>query len=147
MIASVTFYSVVVWVHVLAVVIAFGGLFSYPVVGGALRRAEALPAFHGTYALLWSRVVTPAMAVVLIAGVYLASDADAWSESWVSVGLVGLIALFAIVGVATGWERKAAALARAGDAGYEAVAGRLRLAVAAAMALVAIVLFFMLVKP
>jgi uncharacterized membrane protein len=147
MIATITFYSVVVWVHVLAVVVAFGSVFAYPVIGGALRRANALPAFHATYVLLWSRVVTPAMTIVLIAGVYLASDADAWSESWVSIGLVGLIALFAIVGIATGWERKAAALAQSGDAGYEEIAGRLRLAVAAAMALVAIVLFFMLVKP
>jgi uncharacterized membrane protein len=147
MIATVTFYSVVVWVHVLAVVVAFGGVFAYPVLGGALRRAGAVAAFHNANVLLWSRVVTPAMVVVLVAGVYLASDADAWSEAWVSLGLLGLVALFAIAGVATGWERRAAALAESGDAGYDEVAGRLRLAVAAAMALVTIVLFLMLVKP
>jgi uncharacterized membrane protein len=147
MIASVTFYSVVVWVHVLAVVVAFGSVFAYPLLSAALARAGAQAAFHSTQVLIWSRVVTPAMAIVLIAGVYLASDADVWSEAWVSGGLVGIILLFAIAGMATGWERKAAQLAAAADPGYEAIAARLRGAVGAAMGLVAIVLFLMVVKP
>ncbi len=147
MIAAVTFYSVVVWIHVLAAVVAFGGVFAYPLMASAFGRAGALPAFHSTEVTIWSRVVTPAMAVVLVAGIYLASDADAWSEAWVSASFVGLILLFAIAGMATGWERRAAQLAAAGDAGYDAVASRLRLAVGAAMALVTIVLFLMIVKP
>ena len=36
MIASVSFYNVVVWIHVLAVVVAFGGVFAYPVLASAL---------------------------------------------------------------------------------------------------------------
>jgi hypothetical protein len=138
MIAAVTFYSVVVWIHVLAAVVAFGGVFAYPLMASAFGRAGALPAFHGTEVTIWSRVVT---------GIYLASDADAWSEAWVSASFVGLILLFAIAGMATGWERRAAQLAAAGDAGYDAVASRLRLAVGAAMVLVTIVLFLMIVKP
>ena len=51
MIASVSFYNVVVWIHVLAVVVAFGGVFAYPVLASALARAGALPAFHSTQAL------------------------------------------------------------------------------------------------
>jgi uncharacterized membrane protein len=147
MIASVTFYSVVVWVHVLAVVVAFGGVFAYPLLRASLGRAGALPVFHSTQVLIWSRVVTPAMVVVLVAGVYLASDADAWSEAWVSGGLVGLILLFAIAGMATGWERRAAQLAEAADPAYDALATRLRGAAGAAMGLVVIVLFLMVVKP
>jgi uncharacterized membrane protein len=147
MIAAVTFYEVVVWIHVLAVVIAFGGVFAYPVVGAALRRAGALPLFHSTWAQLWSRVVTPAMVVVLLAGMYLATDADAWSEAWVSGSFVGLIVLFAIAGIATGWERKAAQLAAASDAGYKALATRLRGAAGAAMAIVVVVLFLMVAQP
>jgi uncharacterized membrane protein len=147
MIASVTFYSVVVWLHVVGVVVAFGGVFAYPLVQSALSRAGALPAFHSTQVVVWSRVVTPAMVIVLLAGVYLASDADAWSEAWVSGGFVGMILLFAIAGMATSWERKAAALAPAGGAEYDAIAGRLRAAVGAAMVLVVVVLFLMVVKP
>jgi uncharacterized membrane protein len=147
MIASVSFYNVMVWVHVLAVVIAFGAVFAYPVVGAALRRSGALQTFHTTWATLWSRVVTPAMVLVLIAGIYLASDGDLWSEGWVSGGVVGIILLFAIAGVATGWERRAAQLAAANDPGYGALAGRLRTAAFAAMILVAVVLFLMVVKP
>jgi uncharacterized membrane protein len=147
LIAAIRFYDVVVWVHVLAVVVAFGVVFAYPVLAGSLARAGALQAFHATETKLWSRVVTPAMVVVLIAGIYLASDADVWSEAWVSGSLVGLILLFAIAGIATGWERRAAELAPAGGAAYEDVARRLRGAAGAAMGLVVIVLFLMIVKP
>jgi hypothetical protein len=147
MIASVTFYSVVVWLHVVGVVVAFGSVFAYPLVQSALGRAGALQAFHSTQVVVWSRVVTPAMVIVLLAGVYLASDADAWSEAWVSGGFVGMVLLFAIAGMATGWERRAAELAPAGGAEYDALAGRLRAAVGAAMGLVVIVLFLMVVKP
>jgi uncharacterized membrane protein len=147
MIASVTFYSVVVWIHVVAVVSAFGTVYAYPLLAAALRHAGALPVFHSMQAVIWSRVVTPAMVVVLIAGVYLATDADAWSEAWVSGGLVGLVLLFAIAGIATGWERQAAQLASTSDPGYDALASRSRAAAGAAMGLVTIVLFLMVVKP
>jgi hypothetical protein len=87
------------------------------------------------------------MVVVLIAGMYLATDADAWSEAWVSGSFVGLIILFAIAGIATTWERRAAQLATTGDAGYEALAKRLRGMAGAAMGIVVVVLFLMVVKP
>jgi uncharacterized membrane protein len=148
MVATVTFYSVVVWVHVLAVVVAFGGVFAYPVLSAALERAGAAGVFHDTQVKVWSRIVTPAMVIVLIAGIYLASDSDAWSEGWVSGGFVGLILLFAIAGVSTGWERKAAALAaEGGGPAYDALTRRLRTGVTAAMVLVVVVLFLMVVKP
>jgi uncharacterized membrane protein len=145
--ASVTFYSVVVWIHVLAVVVAFGGVFAYPVLGSSLARTASPAAFHSTQVLLWSRIVTPAMVVVLAAGIYLASDADVWSEAWVSAGLAGIILLFAIAGMATGWERRAAQLAAANDPAYAPLATRIRMAAGAAMGIVVVVLFLMVVKP
>ena len=50
MIASVTFYNVVVWIHVLAVVVAFGGVFAYPVLASCARtgrRAARVPQHAG----------------------------------------------------------------------------------------------------
>ena len=146
-VASITFYSVVVWIHVLAVVVAFGGVFAYPLLYSAFGGAGALPAFHSTQARIWQRVVTPAMVVVLLAGIYLASDSDAWSEGWVSGSFVGLIILFAIAGVSTGWQRKAAELATTSDPGYGALAQRLNTAAVASMVVVVVVLFLMVVKP
>jgi uncharacterized membrane protein len=146
-VAAVTFYGVVVWIHVLAVVVAFGSVFAYPLLYSALGRAGALATFHSTQALLWQRIVTPAMVVVLAAGIYLASDADLWSEGWVSGGFVGLILLFAIVGVSTRWQREAAQLATTSDPGYGPVAQRLNTAAAASMVLVTVVLFLMVVRP
>jgi uncharacterized membrane protein len=146
-VATVTFYNIVVWIHVLAVVIAFGAVFAYPLLHSALGRAGALPAFHSTQALVWQRVVTPAMVVVLVAGIYLASDHDLWSEGWVSGSFVGLILLFAIAGVSTGWQRRAAELATTSDPAYAPLAQRLNTAAASAMVLVVVVLFLMVVKP
>ena len=81
MIAAVTFYSVVVWIHVLSAVVAFGAVFAYPVMLGSVRRSDALGAFHAGQVLIWSRLVSPAMVVVLLlAGAYMATDADLWSE-------------------------------------------------------------------
>jgi uncharacterized membrane protein len=146
-VASITFYSVVVWIHVLAVVVAFGGVFAYPLLYSAFGGADALPTFHSTQARIGQRVVTPAMVIVLIAGIYLASDADVWSEGWVSGGLVGLILLFAITGMSTRWQRKAAQLATTSDPAYGALAQRLNTGAVASMVLVVVVLFLMVVKP
>jgi uncharacterized membrane protein len=146
-VASITFYSVVVWIHVLAVVVAFGGVFAYPLLYSAFGGADALPTFHSTQARIDQRVVTPAMVIVLIAGIYLASDADVWSEGWVSGGLVGLILLFAITGMSTRWQRKAAQLATTSDPAYGALAQRLNTGAVASMVLVVVVLFLMVVKP
>jgi uncharacterized membrane protein len=143
MIAAVTFYSVVVWIHVLAVVVAFGAVFAYPLLASALPPET----FHATWVRLWSRVVTPAMVVVLIAGIYLASDADVWSEAWVSGAFVGIIILFAIAGMATAWERRAGELVATSDPAYPALASRLRGMAGAAMGIVVVVLFLMVVKP
>ena len=87
------------------------------------------------------------MVVVLLAGIYLATDADAWSEGWVSGGFVGMILLFGIAGVSTGWQRKAAQLATTSDPAYDDLARRLNTAAVAAMVLVVVVLFLMVVKP
>ena len=147
MVLAVTFYDIVVWIHVSAVVAAFGAVFAYPVLYALLRRASALPAFHAAQVAIWSRLVTPAMVLVLLAGIYLASDADLWSEGWVSATIVILIVLFGIVGMLTGQERRAAELAARGDPGYNAVASRLRIGAALAAVLVLAALFLMVVKP
>src|SRR4051794_40116163 len=96
---AVTFTSVVIALHVMAVVIAFGVLFAYPVLLPTLQRAQpgAMPAVHEGFVRLHRMVVAPAMVVVLLAGIYLASDEDAWSESWVSIPLVILLVLFGVL--------------------------------------------------
>jgi uncharacterized membrane protein len=147
MTAAITFYDIVLWIHVLAAVVAFGSVFAYPVLLNTIGRSDALGAFHAGQVVVWSRVVTPAMVVVLLAGAYLATDAEAWSEPWVSGTLVVLFVLFGIVGAMTGVERRAAEVAVGGGPGYDAVVVRLRRMDAVAALLVVVAVFLMVVKP
>jgi len=97
---AVTFYDVVLTVHILAVVVAFGVVFSYPVLDVFLRRAMAgdLAALHGLHVQLARRVVTPAMVVVLLAGLYLATDRWSLGDPWISATFAILFVLFGLTG-------------------------------------------------
>ncbi len=114
------------------------------------REAERTVAWEGDRAsgVLWSRLVTPAMTVVLLAGAYLATDRDAWAEPWVTGTLVILFVLFGITGAFFGpQERRAAELAMRGGPVYDEVARRLRLGALVAALLVVAAVVLMVVKP
>ncbi|HVF80009.1 MAG TPA: DUF2269 family protein, partial [Solirubrobacteraceae bacterium] len=87
---AVRFYDFVLTLHILAVVIAFGVVFSYPVLDAWFRRAVPgnLAALHELHLTLGQRVISPAMVVVLLAGLYLAFQ-DPWSlgDPWISATL------------------------------------------------------------
>jgi uncharacterized membrane protein len=97
---AITFYSVVLSVHIMAVVVAFGAAFAYPVFLPWARRAhpEAMPILHTVSGRISRMVTSPAMVVVLLAGFYLASDADVWSEVWVTVPLIIILVIGGIGG-------------------------------------------------
>jgi uncharacterized membrane protein len=154
---AVQFYDVVLSVHILAVVVAFGVVFAYPVIDAQIRRAspEQLPLLHRLHLVLARKVITPAMAVVLVAGIYLAADRDLFGKPWVSIPLVILIALFAITGaVLTPTDRKLAELAdrdlEAGtglSAEYNEYVARANVFGAIALGLVVVAIVFMTTKP
>ncbi|WCB96618.1 hypothetical protein DSM104299_05383 [Baekduia alba] len=150
---ALTFYGVVLSVHIMAVVVAFGALFAYPVVLPWARSAhpEALPILHAATSRLLKVVVQPAMVLVLLCGIYLASDADVWSESWVSVPLVILLVVGGILGAFSApKERELAQLVAGGDepsAAYDDLARRVVIAAYANCALVLIAIFFMTARP
>jgi uncharacterized membrane protein len=148
MLASVTFTSIIVAVHVMAVVIAFGVLFAYPVLLPWLQKTQpaAMPSVHEGLVRLHRMVVTPAMIIVLVAGIYLASDLDAWSEVWVSVPLVLLLLLFGVLHGFVVPQHKLLATTEAGGA-YDALFGRLVAVVGGAGVIVLIAIFFMVAKP
>jgi len=154
---AITFYSVVLSLHIMAVVVAFGFSFAYPVFMPWARRnhPQAMPVIHQMSDRLGKMVMSPALVVVLLAGVYLASDADAWSEVWVTVPLVILLIIGGLGGMFFAPnERRLAELARrdlgAGGGELSAEYGDLFRRVAAAgyavCALVLIAIFFMTTK-
>jgi hypothetical protein len=148
---AITFYDVVLWLHVTAVITAFGALFAYPIflhVIATAPIAERAP-FHRSQIAFSKRVTGPAIGVVLLAGVYLATDADLWSEVWVTVPLV---LLFVIAGlgqtVLRRGEERLVATSEAGDEGaYAGLLAGVRTWTYVTLALIVVALFFMTAKP
>jgi uncharacterized membrane protein len=155
---AITFYNVVLSVHIMAVVVAFGTSFAYPVFMPWARKShpQAMPVIHAMSDRIVKLVMSPALAIVLVAGIYLASDADVWSESWVSVPLVILIVIGGLGGMFLAPnERRLGALAErdlaagggALSAEYDALFRRVAVVGYAVCALVLIAIFFMVAKP
>jgi len=96
--AAVSLTSIALAVHVAAVVVAFGPLFAYPVLLAAVRRADpsALPAVYRAQHAVARTVITPALPLTLIAGMYLAAEEHAFGRAWVVVPMVALVVLMAL---------------------------------------------------
>jgi uncharacterized membrane protein len=152
-------YKIALFLHILAVVLAFGPTFGYGILFSVLPdHPRATPALLAGIQRIDRFLVTPGMVIVLLAGIYLmvASD-DAWdgSEAFITVGFIAIVALF---GLQHGFFRpqtaKAKALAerdlKAGDTlseEFEAVSQRLGTVGPIAGLIVVITIFFMSYKP
>ena len=156
-IRAVTLYDIVLTVHILAVVIAFGVVFAYPVIDAYIRRAAPgnLVALHQLHVVLSRRLVQPAMTVVLLAGLYLATDRWNLGDPWISATFTILIVLFGLVGaVLTPTELRLAELAEADrrsgggpSEAYEAQARKYRTFGGLSYLLIVAAIFLMTAKP
>ncbi len=93
-------YQIVLAVHVIAVVIAFGVTFAYPIVFAvaAKRDPRGLPLVHRIEYTIERTLVNGGLVVVIAAGIFLASDDHRWSEFFVQWGLGAAIAIGGLVG-------------------------------------------------
>jgi uncharacterized membrane protein len=141
---AVQFYDVVVAIHVMAIVAAFGLWFAYPLL---VPRGDA--AAHRAQARVARVVVTPAGTLALLAGIYLASDRSYWDKSWVGIPLLILIVLMGITGAYfIPRQLRLAELAEAGaGTDYDALARQVARVAMLAAALVLVAVFLMVVKP
>jgi hypothetical protein len=155
-------YDFVLWIHVAAVVIAFGAPFIYPVILARVTNAnpEALPGIYNAMVHAGRTLITVAYLVLFLAGAYLASDASLWSEHWVSGSLVILIVLIGLShGLALPTEKKLSAMATTElavcvgsgpmtfSAEYEKAYRKLNLVGVISNVLVLIALYLMIVQP
>jgi len=101
LIVGVAFFQVVLAVHIMAVVVGFGVTFAYPLfaVIGERLDPRAMPWYHGVQRAIGQRLITPGLAVVLVAGIYLASDLHQWSRFYVQWGLAVAVVLGGLGGV------------------------------------------------
>jgi hypothetical protein len=154
-------YDVVLGVHILAVVIAFGVTFAYPVMFAlAVRQgARSLPLMHRISLACERILVNGGLTVVLAAGIFLASDGHHWKEFFVQWGLGAVIVIGAVVGAVMIPANKRAidvaerdiAAASEGEiamsAEYQALTRRIQTVGTALSLLVVATVFIMAIKP
>jgi uncharacterized membrane protein len=157
MLPAVAFFEVVVALHIIAVVIAFGATFAYPVIFAVVGKADprALPALYRAIHAVSQRVITPGLAAVVIFGIYLASKLHLWHAFFVQWGLAVAIVIGAVEGMVLGPAEKRLVgaaerdLAAAGDgpvtpgAEHESLARRVALVGGLMDLLVLITIYFM----
>lgn len=158
MLAQVTAYNVGLFIHVLAVVVAIGATYAYPVVLAWVERfaPQAVPAVYASLRRVDRIIVTPGLVVVLLAGFYLLSEGKIKvSESWVSLGIVTVLILLGMTHAyfKPRWDRGIELAERDLKAGDELSdefrANSKQMAIAGMLMslLVVVTLFFMIVKP
>ena len=152
LVRAVTFYDVVLTVHILAVVVAFGVVFAYPVLDTWFRRAVPgnVAALHELHVVLARRVITPAMVVVLLAGLYLTIDRWSLGDPWISATFAILFVLFGLTGgVLIPADQRLAELAKrdVGSADYDQQRRKADAFGGLALLLVIVAIFLMVAKP
>ena len=149
--ATVRFYDVVLWVHITAVIVAFGALFAYPLFLSVNARAPIgeRASFHRLQIAFSKRITGPTIVLILAAGIYLASDAHLWKEGWVGAGLALLIVIAGLGATVLrkGEERLLALAESADETGYDAALKPIMAWTALTVALLVVTVFLMAVKP
>jgi predicted integral membrane protein DUF2269 len=159
---SFDFYTVVLFLHIAAAVIAFGATFAYPIIDMVIRRSDlrALPAFHEVQQAIGMRLITPGAILILLTGIYMAIDRwDSFGGAWFSAAGVIVVVLlglghgfFAPNGRRMHAQATADLAAGAAERGsmspeYEALAARTRVVGIFGSSLVLLALLLMVWKP
>lgn len=97
---AVAFVDFVLAIHILSAVIGFGIVFAYPVLLASASRVDpqVLPWLFRTRKRVGRVLVNPGLLVLVLAGIYLASDEHQWSAFYVQWGIAAVIVIGAIEG-------------------------------------------------
>ncbi len=159
--AAVQFYDVVLFVHIAAIVIAFGPNFAYPIFAMVVERSDprSIPVLMRSFEAVDRSLVTGGAIVVLAAGLYLTIDRWEFGDVFVSLGIIVVLVLLGFThGFFVPRERKIAELAerdiaasgdgevKLSDELREVVRGTAMVGNVVAL-IVIVTLFFMSVKP
>jgi hypothetical protein len=84
----------------MAVVVAFGVVFAYPIMFAVAARHDprGLPLLHRVEYTIERLLINPGLALVLLAGIYLASKGHYWSDFFVQWGLAAVVVIGGLVG-------------------------------------------------
>jgi hypothetical protein len=97
---AASLYEIVLAVHIMAVVVAFGVTFAYPIMFAVAARHDprGLPLLHRIEYTIERMLINPGLALVLLAGIYLASKGHFWSDFFVQWGLAAVVVIGALIG-------------------------------------------------
>lgn len=152
-------YKIALFLHILAVVLAFGPTFGYGLFFSvAPQYPRAVPAILAGVQRCDRYLVNPGMIILLLAGIYLMAASDSvWdgSDAFIVVGFIAIIGLFGLQhGFFQPQVRKAKELAErdleSGDTlspEFEAISQRLGQVGTLAGLTVVVTTFFMVYKP
>jgi uncharacterized membrane protein len=154
-------FEIVLALHIIGVVGAFGVTFAYPIMFavGAKAAPRSLPVLHRIEYSIERYLVNPALLVVFAAGIYLASESHQWSSFFVQWGFAAVIVIGAVVGavmIPTSKKAEQAAerdIAAAGDGEvafgeeYQGLVRRLNLVGSTLSLVVLLTILFMVIKP
>jgi len=158
---AASLYDFVLAVHIMAVVVAFGVTFAYPIMFavGAKQDPRSLPVLHRIEYTIERTLINGGLVLVVAAGVYLAGDGHHWSEFFVQWGLTAAIVIGGLVGAVMIPTAKRAEqlatrdIAAAGDGKieisdeYRATVRRLSIVGTLLSVLVLVTILFMAVHP
>lgn len=164
--ATTSYYSsvgfkVVLAIHIMSVVIAFGATFAYPLVFaiGSRQDPRSLPLLHRLEYNFERWILNPMLVIVLGAGIYLASDGHLWKEFFVQWGFAAVIVIGGLAGaVMIPTSKRAEQIARRDieasgsgaeisfSAEYAALVRRLAIVGGSLSLLVLVTIFFMAYK-
>jgi hypothetical protein len=96
---AVQFYDVIVWLHVSAVVVAFGPTFAFGIYLAMTARdhPRSIPAVMEAQGVINRGMVTIGAIVVLATGIYLVADRWDFGYFFVTWGLIAIIVLLGLV--------------------------------------------------
>ena len=161
---GITGYELGLFIHLVAVVLAFGPTFGYAFFQAVTERnnPRGVPTMWRATEATSKYLVTPAGIVVLLAGLYLIIDGDSpweFSDAFVGVGILAILVLLGLAGAFFNPQgRRAMELAErdieAAGAGevtfsdeYFAVSQRIARVGTLAGIIIVVTVFFMTVKP
>jgi hypothetical protein len=150
--AEVTFYNVVLWVHIVAFLIAFGPTFGYGLFMAAAAKAGPGAMVENVRAMMnWGRVgITTGGVVLLITGNYMAADGPyEFSDFFANWGNIAVLFLLAMThAYFTPRDRRVIELIESGQGEEAQALGQQSAKVGALMGVVVILtIYVMTAKP
>ena len=98
---KVSFYNVVVFVHIASAIVAFGVTFAYPIMGAALRPKDLAnaPWLHRVQGTIGKFLITPSAVVLLLSGLYMTwKSAYDFGDGFVQAGITIIVILLGLGG-------------------------------------------------